>query len=80
MFEIYTNATRLLETYYIKGDAKTVTRQKAAIAGAIKTAYANANSGKFSLQKCIIQIFFVCVWGGGGGVGEEGAFTMKKFS
>ena len=71
MFEIYTNATRLLETYYIKGDAKTVARQKATIAGAIKTAYANANSGKISLQKCIIH------FGGGGG---GGAFTMKNFT
>ena len=46
MFEVYTNATKLLETYYVKGDAKTVSGQIGPITGAIKTAYATANNGK----------------------------------
>ena len=49
MFEIYTNATRYLETYYIKGDANTVAGQKEPIANAIKTAYATANNGMYLL-------------------------------
>ena len=46
MFEIYTNATHLLETYYIKGQPSTVSAQKGEITNAITAAYATANNGK----------------------------------
>ena len=45
MFEVYTNATRLVEKYYIKGDPSTVDGQKGDIAAAMVTAYATANNG-----------------------------------
>ena len=47
LLEIYTNATHLVEKYYINGEPSTVNGQKVALQNAIVTAYSNANNGNY---------------------------------